>query len=213
MLLSWSCKICMIWIGHLIYLHPTQLSVSVCFFSHLLPFLSPPSPPSPRRSTSQSSVTSVPTPWSHTHIRRHSHTYSTVTHHTYTHTTMMCGNWRSVLRPCWGAADWSCTDLAPGPWGFVTHVCDAGLNTFPHSLSVFVSLSFCLSPVTWASSLLLCSAVALMFLHLSPSISLSIVTIAGSLRLSVLIFFQFCFLWLTVISFILCSTPSLVIPS
>lgn len=149
----------------------------------------------------------------HTHIRRHSHTYSTVTHHTYTHTTMMCGNWRSVLRPCWGAADWSCTDLAPGPWGFVTHVCDAGLNTFPHSLSVFVSLSFCLSPVTWASSLLLCSAVALMFLHLSPSISLSIVTIAGSLRLSVLIFFQFCFLWLTVISFILCSTPSLVIPS
>lgn len=122
-----------------------------------------------------------------------SHTYSRVT---LAHSWTVCGNGGSALRPCWGATDWSCTDLPPAPWGFVTHVCGSGLNTFPPSLSFchFVSLAtLTLSPSMHHSGLTL--------LNLSPSIFLTVMPITGSLRRSALIFFQFYFLWLTVILF------------
>lgn len=174
MLLSWHCKICMIWIGQLINiclcLTPVFSLLPNSFSSHL-PFSS---------LLPQSLLLQH---YSRTHIQ-----YSD------THILMNCvWEWRSVLRPCWGAADWSCTDLPQGPWRFITHVCGAGLNTFSHSVSLSLSLS--VSPVTRASSL--CSAVALMLPHLSPSISLSIRPITGSLCLSLLIFSQFCLHWLT----------------
>lgn len=100
-----------------------------------------------------------------THIHRHWNAHSVLWH---THYWTVCGNGRSVLRPCWGAADWSCTDLPPAPRGFVTHVCDAGLNTCSLSfcLCLSLSLSFCLSLVTVVLSLAMqCSG--LMLLHLS----------------------------------------------
>lgn len=117
-------------------LHPAQLYLINSCLLPPAPLFSLHLPSSPCCSTSQSSVTSVPTPRSHTFTGAHTHAVRW-----RTHSWTVCGNGRSVLRPCWGAADWSCTDLPPGPWGFVKHVCGAGLNTFSHSLSVFVSLS------------------------------------------------------------------------
>lgn len=121
MLLSWHCKICMIWIGQLINiclcLTPVFSLLPNSFSSHL-PFSS---------LLPQSLLLQH---YSRTHIQ-----YSD------THILMNCvWEWRSVLRPCWGAADWSCTDLPQGPWRFITHVCGAGLNTFSHSVSLSLSL-------------------------------------------------------------------------
>lgn len=200
MLLSWSCKICMVWIGQLINIC-TQHSFLSLFNPLPAPFFSPPSPFSPL-------LQHFPV-LSHFFIVIHTHSHSTVIH---THSWTVCGNGRSVLRPCWGAADWSCTDLPPGPWGFVSHVCGAGLNTFSHSIPVFVSLSHSFSLQQEWHRLLLCTAVALTLLHPSPSISLSILPITGFLLLSVLIFFQFYFPWL-ILSFHLFSSLSLLIPS
>lgn len=134
------------------YLHRTHLSL---FGSCLLPpspfFLLLPPPPPPTLSS----------PLQHLPVLSHFCSNSVVTRiqyscsHTHTHTWSVCGNGRSVLRPCWGAADWSCTDLPPGPWGFVTHVCGAGLNTFSPRLC----LSFTLSLQRHKHLLLLCYAV------------------------------------------------------
>lgn len=126
----------------------------------------------------------------------------------------MNGVWEwSVLRPCWGAADWSCTDLPPGPWGFVTHVCGARLNTFSHSVPVIVSLSFSLSLATRASSLAMqCSGP-----YIPAPLNLQLPQYSANNRFPS----SFCFDFLSilfpltdsVISFILSSTLSLVIPS
>ena len=213
MLLSWSCKICMARISHLMNVCPQHSYLSLCNSSPTCFILSPAvSSLLPCCSTSRPSLTSLPTPWSLTHAHMHTHThYSDIR----THSWAVCGNGRSVLRPCWGAADWSCTDLPPGPWGFVTHICGAGLNTFSLSLSpsVFCSLSFCLCLSPLAFSLAMQCSVP----HAPAPLALHLSQCSANNRFpfvfSVLIFFQFCFLWLILSFHLLNSALSLVILS
>lgn len=68
-----------------------------------------------------------------------------------------------------------------------------------HSHSVAVSLSWLFLSLQWHERLLCalqCSAVALVFTHLSPPISRSTLPVARSLCHSLLIFFPFCLRWL-----------------
>lgn len=155
LLLSWNCKIYMVWPGLLMNIwaqHSYQSLLNCClsplgsYFFLLLSLIRP----RPQLLPLQ--------PHGHTQAFAHMHYNDT-----HTHTHEWCVGMEGV-RPCWGAADWSCTDLPPAPWGFVTCLWCRVLT-----LSLTVFLSFCLSPVLslclslscWhLCRLLLCSAVA-----------------------------------------------------